>query len=198
MIVYFLLLTAYLLGAMPWSVWLSQWFAQRDPREFADGNPGAANTFRAAGKRIGAAVLILDFAKAFVPVALAKWVFDIADWGLFWIAIAPTLGHAFSVFLNFRGGRALAVMFGVWAGLTLYEIPMLVGGVAILSLFVVKNDDLRSLLIPFSAIAYLSITGSAAWMLGVAMLQLGVLGGKIAYHHISQNVQEESSLLDAA
>jgi acyl phosphate:glycerol-3-phosphate acyltransferase len=110
------LLLCYLSGALPWSVWLGQLFFRVDPRTQRDRNPGAANAFRAAGWRLGVAVLVLDFLKAFLPVAAARWVVGFPAYLLLWLAVVPTIGHAFSVFLRFRGGRGIVVMFGVWAG----------------------------------------------------------------------------------
>src|SRR5271165_2655802 len=122
--VIFWALLAYLAGALPWSVWLGKSRFQTDPRDQADGNPGAANAFRAAGWRLGIMVLLLDFLKAAVPVGLARWSFSFPSAVLFWIALMPTVGHAFSVFLRFHGGRGIVVMFGVWTGLTLYHAPL--------------------------------------------------------------------------
>src|SRR5271165_6150750 len=122
---------AYLAGAIPWSVWLGQWIFHVDPRLQGDGNPGTANAFRAAGWRLGVSVLVLDFFKAFIPVALAYWIARFPGSELFWIALMPSIGHAYSIFLRFRGGRALVVLFGVWSGLTLYLVPSIMGIAAV-------------------------------------------------------------------
>jgi acyl phosphate:glycerol-3-phosphate acyltransferase len=60
-------------------------------------------------------------------VGLAYWNYDIDGWGLALIAIAPVLGHAFSPLLRFHGGKALATSFGVWTGLTLWQVPVVLG-----------------------------------------------------------------------
>ncbi len=171
---------AYLLGAMPWSVWLGALFFRADPRSQPDGNPGAANAFRVAGWRLGVAVLALDFFKAAIPVAVARWLLNIPGSGLFLIALMPTLGHAFSIFLRFRGGRALVVMFGVWAGLTLYVAPLVLGAAGIAGVTLTKNDELRSLVIPVGLIAFLLVTHAPLWMLALALAQLLVLAAKIS------------------
>ena len=71
--------------------------------------------------------MMLDIAKAALPVGLAyqQWGWD--GWPMFLVAMAAPLGHAFSPFLRFRGGKALATMFGVWIGLSTstYSIPVL-------------------------------------------------------------------------
>lgn len=181
-----LLILAYLSGALPWSVWLGRLFYRVDPRRESDGNPGAMNAFRAGGWKLGAAVLILDFLKGFVPVFLAKWGFQLPESQLFWVTLMPTLGHAFSVFLGFRGGRALDTLFGVWSGLTLYEAPLVMGAAAITAILTLKNDALRSLAIPIVLIAYLLLTGKPLWMLLLALAQLAVLVSKLgAFYRFS-------------
>ena len=116
-----------LLGAMPFSFWLGRLFLKTDIRRYGDGNPGALNAWRAGGWRVGVPALLLDFLKGAVPVGLAHFRFGISGWGLVPVALAPVLGHAFSPFLRFRGGKALAATFGIWAGLTLWEGPTLLG-----------------------------------------------------------------------
>jgi glycerol-3-phosphate acyltransferase PlsY len=117
----------FLLGAMPFSFWLGRLFLKTDVRRYGDGNPGALNAWRTGGWRLGVPALLLDFLKGAVPVGLAHFSFGVSGWGLVPVALAPVLGHAFSPFLRFRGGKALAATFGIWAGLTLWEGPTLLG-----------------------------------------------------------------------
>jgi acyl phosphate:glycerol-3-phosphate acyltransferase len=182
--VIFWVLLAYFAGALPWSVWLGKSLFQTDPREQADGNPGAANAFRAAGWRLGIVVLLLDFFKAAIPVGLARWAFDFSSGELFWIALMPTVGHAFSVFLRFHGGRGIVVMFGVWAGLTLYHAPLVMGAAALLSLVVFRNDTYRTLAIPLALIAYLLLSAAPLWMVWLGFAQLLVLLMKIGAFYL--------------
>ena len=67
-----------------------------------------------AGRRAGFAVLLLDVSKAAAPVGIAYFNLGMRGAAMFLIAIAPILGHAFSPFLGFRGGKALPASFGVW------------------------------------------------------------------------------------
>lgn len=173
------LLVSYLAGGIPWSVWLGKLFYHTDPRQQPDRNPGAANAFRAAGWRLGLLVLLLDFAKAFVPVAVARWLAGVPTLTLFWIALLPTLGHAFSPFLRFRGGRGIVVMFGVWAALTLYQVPIMLGLTACASLFIFMRDEWRALVIPLVLIVYLLLTRAPTWMVMLACAELLVLIAKI-------------------
>ncbi len=109
---------AFLLGSLPFAVWLSRAVGHRDARDAGDGNPGTANAFKAAGWRAGVPTLVLELGKAGVPVGVANWVLDLSAWGLVPVALAPIFGHAFSPFLRLRGGKAVAATFGSWAGVT--------------------------------------------------------------------------------
>jgi glycerol-3-phosphate acyltransferase PlsY len=121
-------LVGFVLGSIPFSVWLGRRFTGTDIRRaHPDANPGAANAWRAGGWKLGAAVLVLDFLKGALPVAYAHYQMSISGLALLPIALAPVAGHAFSPFLGGRGGKALAVTFGVWTGLTSVEGPLVLG-----------------------------------------------------------------------
>jgi glycerol-3-phosphate acyltransferase PlsY len=108
-----------------------------DVRKFGDGNPGAANAFRAGNKLVGLLVLLLDISKAAAPIGWAYFNLDIRGIPMLLIAVAPILGHVFSPFLGFRGGKALATALGVWIGLTIWKLslPAIVGAVIGIALF---------------------------------------------------------------
>jgi len=129
---------AFLCGSLPFSVWLGKLLLGLDVRKFGDGNPGAANAFRSGNKFFGLLVLLLDISKAAVPVGWAYFQLNIRGVPMVLIAIAPILGHVFSPFLCFRGGKALATALGVWIGLTIWKLslPAVVGvliGIAIIT-----------------------------------------------------------------
>jgi acyl phosphate:glycerol-3-phosphate acyltransferase len=120
----FWFLFAFTLGSLPLAVWVTQWVAGKDPRTVGDKNPGATNALKAGGKAAGLAALMLDVSKAAAPVGLAYQVYEMQGWEMVIIALAPTLGHAYSPFLKFQGGKALATILGVWIGLTLWDVPL--------------------------------------------------------------------------
>ncbi len=119
-----IVLLSFLCGSIPFSVWLGKIFLGLDVRHYGDGNPGAMNAFRSGGKVFGLFSLILDISKAAAPVGIAYNILGIRGIPMFLIAIAPLLGHAFSPFLRFRGGKALAVSLGVWIGLTIWKASL--------------------------------------------------------------------------
>ncbi len=129
---FMLVLIAFLCGSLPFSVWLGRLFLGMDVRHVGDGNPGAANVFKSGGRVVGLLALLLDVTKAAAPVGLAYFNLGMRGLPMALIAVAPILGHAFSPFLGFRGGKALATALGVWIGLTLWKASLAaVGGVLI-------------------------------------------------------------------
>jgi glycerol-3-phosphate acyltransferase PlsY len=118
---------AFLSGSIPFSVWIGRLALGKDIQQYGDGNPGGSNVVRAGSKFWGAAAIVLDFLKGAIPVGTAHYIVGLEGWSLAAVALAPIVGHAFSPFLNFRGGKALAVTFGIWCGLSLWLIPTLLG-----------------------------------------------------------------------
>lgn len=121
-------LIGYLLGALPLSVWLGKLVLRTDIRRYGDGNPGGTNVIRAGSRTLGVLAIVLDMLKAAVPVALAHYAYGVSGWPLVPVILAPILGHAFSPFLGFRGGKALACTFGAWSALTVPFGPLVMGG----------------------------------------------------------------------
>jgi len=119
-----LILIAFLCGSLPFSVWLGKLFMGLDVRHVGDGNPGATNVFRYGSRVVGLLALVLDISKAAAPVGLAYHNLGVRGLPMVLIAIAPILGHAFSPFLGFRGGKALATALGVWIGLTIWKASL--------------------------------------------------------------------------
>ena len=120
-------LVAFLSGSLPLSLWLGKIVLGVDIRDYGDGNPGAANVWRAGGKWWGLLAILLDGFKGLIPVALANFRVGIEGFWLVAIALAPVFGHTFSPFLHFRGGKALSTTFGIWCGLTLWLGPTVLG-----------------------------------------------------------------------
>jgi glycerol-3-phosphate acyltransferase PlsY len=103
---------------------LGKIFIGVDVRQFGDGNPGAANVFKAGNNLVALLTLILDISKAAIPVGLAYQNLGIRGVPMYFIAMAPLLGHVFSPFLGFRGGKGLATALGIWIGLTIWKASL--------------------------------------------------------------------------
>jgi acyl-phosphate glycerol 3-phosphate acyltransferase len=103
------------------SYWLGL-LTKKDLRQIGDGNPGGYNLIHATGFRIGILGIFLDFLKGFFPLALLLSQGWVKGPAIIPIAMAPILGHAFSPFMKFKGGKAIAVTFGVWSAVTRFEV----------------------------------------------------------------------------
>ena len=117
-------ISGFFCGALPLAVILGKIALRQDIRAVGDHNPGAFNVLRAGGMSWGALAIALEVTKGAFPVGLAAQVFRIDGVGLVACAVAPILGHAYSPFLNFRGGKAIAVSLGTWIGLTIWTVPL--------------------------------------------------------------------------
>jgi glycerol-3-phosphate acyltransferase PlsY len=139
-------LIGFFLGSIPFSMVVTHLIKHVDVRLYGDGNPGAANAFVAGGRATGILALFLDFLKGCLPVLFAIYYFHVADGWIIPIALAPIAGHAYSPFLGFKGGKAVAVTFGIWTGLTLFQAPLLLGGFCALFLFIFQSTAWATIL----------------------------------------------------
>jgi len=119
------IICAYLIGAIPFAYIFTRLTKHRDIRQEGSRNVGATNVIRVAGKKIAFLVLILDILKGVIVVSLLATFFlkvtAINQLNLRLIfASAAIIGHIWSVFLNFKGGKGVATTLGVCFGLSFY------------------------------------------------------------------------------
>jgi glycerol-3-phosphate acyltransferase PlsY len=117
MTAFLVLVTAYLLGAIPFGYLLMKAKTGEDVRSKGSGNIGATNVMRVGGRVAGVATLLLDIGKGYLAVWIAQRVCGCA---LLMSAAALTVmaGHAYPVFLRFKGGKAVASFVGAFLCLT--------------------------------------------------------------------------------
>ncbi|MCR5484544.1 MAG: glycerol-3-phosphate acyltransferase [Clostridiales bacterium] len=149
-------LVGFFVGGVMFSYLIPKIFCKVDTvKEGSDHNPGAANAISVAGKGVGIICLLLDVAKGFLPVFLAKtFIGNGAEDPLLnplfsLVIIAPTAGHAFSPMMKFKGGKAIAVTCGALLALApqSLDVVWLVLIMTLLSLVViVKPDSLRMII----------------------------------------------------
>jgi glycerol-3-phosphate acyltransferase PlsY len=149
---------AFLAGSFPSGVVLGKLLVGGDVRGYGSGNIGAANAARFGGFRLGAAVGVLDVLKGLLPVLLGR-ALGMGAGSLAVIALAAVLGHDFSIFLRFKGGKGVATTLGT--ALALAPVPaVLAAATWLLVLGLWGFSSLASLvalaLLPF----YLGVTGS--------------------------------------
>ena len=145
-----LLILAYLLGALPFSILAGKLLKGIDVREHGSGNAGATNTFRVLGKKAGIPVLFLDILKGFLAVSLAHYSEYGSDTEMFInislaFGVAAVLGHVFPVYVGFRGGKGVATLLGLMIGV-FPQAALLSIGIFILTLIFSKYVSLSSIL----------------------------------------------------
>lgn len=125
------LVAAYLIGGIPFGYVIVRLKTGRDVRSLGSGNIGATNVLRTTGRAVAIVTLLLDIAKGFCAVWLMAWASDDSPLWMSAAALAVMAGHAFPVFLRFKGGKAVASFIGAFLYLT--PIPLL----AVVILFVI-------------------------------------------------------------
>ncbi|WP_127531356.1 glycerol-3-phosphate acyltransferase [Paenibacillus kobensis] len=116
-------LLSFLCGSLMFSYWLGL-LAHHNLQEHDDGNPGAMNLWRTAGYVYGIAGVALDFGKGYAVVLWLIHAGHVSGYGMVPPAAGALLGHAFSPFMRWKGGKAIAVTFGVWSALTGFEASL--------------------------------------------------------------------------
>jgi len=179
---------AYLLGSVP-SGWLvMKVYRNQDVRKLGSGNIGAANVFRAGGPGAFAATLIADGLKGFIPVMLGI-ALGLADQeiALALIGLAAVVGHTWSLYLGFRGGKGVATSGGVLLALAPVALVL-----ALVSWFLVVRltrlaslSSLIAVAVGFVSLIALHLIGWQAWRpVGWPVIVLGVaLVGLVLYRH---------------
>ena len=125
---------AYLVGSIPTGLLLAKAFAGVDIREAGSGNIGATNVYRTLGRKVGLLTLVGDCLKGLIPVAAAYALGFTTPW-IALIGLAAFLGHVYTVFLGFKGGKGVATALGVFLAVS----PLAVlGALVVFSLVLFK------------------------------------------------------------
>ena len=147
-------IVSYFMGSIPFGLILTKIFLNKDIREIGSGNIGATNALRTGNKLIGYSTLILDIAKAIIPVIFVK--INYPD--LIYIAsLCAFLGHVFPIWLKFKGGKGVATYVGI-----LYSINLLLGIIFVASwgiiFLIFRYSSLSSIIGSISIPIYILIT----------------------------------------
>ena len=112
------LILSYLCGAIPFGYIVAKLFRHVDIRTVGSGNPGATNVYRTISKPLGVLTLLLDMLKGFVPVYFVSIINPSSYLIVLSVALVTILGHVFTVFLNFKGGKGVATGCGIFFALS--------------------------------------------------------------------------------
>jgi glycerol-3-phosphate acyltransferase PlsY len=156
-------LGAFLCGSIPFGLLLVKVAGKGDVREHGSGNIGATNVSRVGGKVLGILTLLLDIAKGFLPVFIAKQ-FGWGESALSLLAICAVLGHVFTPWLAFKGGKGVATALGAaLAFRAAMVLPAL--GVFIVLLLVFRYVSLGSVMAAVALPLLLMWKGAPPWVL---------------------------------
>ncbi|MBM4446601.1 MAG: glycerol-3-phosphate 1-O-acyltransferase PlsY [Chloroflexi bacterium] len=185
----------YLMGAIPFALIISKRMAGIDISKYGSGNLGGTNVLRVLGFKAGAITMALDLVKAFVPVMLAKFiigdsVLPIAgfplnwQWGQVITALMVMVGHNWSAYIKFRGGKGAAAYFGSW--FALWPLAALFGGVIlIVTVWLSKYMSLGSILGSLSILCLFMVLTLADASSPVYLIYSLVAAALIVFQHRS-------------
>ena len=153
---------AYVLGSVPWGLVIARTFCGLDPRESGSRNTGATNVARLCGFKWGVVTLLCDVLKGAVPVWLAFRV-NASPVFVSIVALACVLGHVFSCFMKFRGGKAVATSIGVFLPLAFWQ---LLAACALCCLVIWRSGfvSLGSLSLVVALAVAVAVTGQWVWL----------------------------------
>ena len=183
------------MGAIPFALIISKRMAGIDISKRGSGNLGGTNVLRVLGFKAGAIVMALDLAKAFAPVMLARFiigdsVLSIAgftinwQWGQVITALMVMVGHSWSVYIKFRGGKGAAAYFGSW--FAIWPVAALVGGVIlIVTVLLSKYMSLGSILGSFSILCLFMVLTLTDVSPPVYLIYSLIAAALIVYQHRS-------------
>ena len=130
-----LLIASYLLGAIPFGLWIGKIFFKKNLHDYGSGNTGTTNTFRILGVMAGISVFAFDLLKGTLATLLPLF-FHINGVSPLIFGLLAVIGHTFSIFDRFKGGKAVATSAGVILGFSpLFLIYLLVVFIIVLWLF---------------------------------------------------------------
>lgn len=170
---------AYLLGSIPFAVLMSVVFELPDPRTYGSKNPGATNMLRSGKKAAAALTLLGDTAKGALAVGFAQHFMPGQYGSIAMVALAVFLGHVFSVFLHFKGGKGVATALGVllalkvWMGLVALAVWLVVAAV-------LRYSSVAAILAALGASIYASLSVS---MPGMYILATILMAGLLIWRH---------------
>lgn len=175
---YFLIALSYSMGSIPSGLWIGKYCHHIDIRQHGSGNTGTTNAYRILGKKSGTVVLMIDILKGTIPTLLALYL--VPEYSPLLVGIAAILGHTFSIFVNFKGGKAVATTAGVL--LSVYPVLFIIGVVLFLAvLYITRMVSLTSMLVAI-VLTIVSYAFYSDWVITLILFALTVF---IVYRHRS-------------
>ena len=175
-----LLIAAYLIGAIPTSVWVGKIFFNKDVRDYGSGNAGATNVMRTFGPFIGIPVLLIDIFKGFMAVKFLNLFPSFIPGSNGFVnlqigmGIVAIVGHIFPIYAQFRGGKGVATIFGVLLALSPFA-TLCAGGIFLLVLLISKYVSVSSITAGLSFPVWIIVVFQTSF------ISLGIFSGAVAF-----------------
>ncbi len=151
-----IMIVSYALGSVPFGVVLAKLFRLPDPRYIGSGNIGATNMLRTGNKRVALLTLLLDAGKGAAAVLLSTHLFNATDVAQALALLLAAVGHMYSPWLAFKGGKGMATMLG---GSLAFSWPV---GMALLSVWLITAFTTRY--VSLASIAALAVAPFVTWL----------------------------------
>ena len=159
---------SYLMGSVPFGFLLTKLILKKDIRDVGSGNIGATNVLRTGNKFVGYTTLILDIAKAIIPVIYIK--ITNVDY-IFITSLCVFLGHVFPIWLKFKGGKGVATYLGI-----LFSLNLIYGLIFVstwlITFLLSKFSSLSSMVATLSIPIFLIIFGDGNYFFFLIMFVL--------------------------
>jgi glycerol-3-phosphate acyltransferase PlsY len=153
---------AYVLGSVPFGLVIAKTLCNIDPRTDGSRNIGATNIARLCGLKFGIATLVLDISKGLAPVLMASaWIES--DLGLSLVVLAAILGHIFSCFMRFKGGKAVATTVGAFLAVSFWG-TLLSAAMCLTVVALSGHVSMGSLTLALALPVFMLLTGNAAFV----------------------------------
>jgi len=173
----------YLLGSIPFALVIGKLFYNTDVREYGSGNLGGSNAGRVLGKKAAISVIALDVLKVVLAAAIVAYFFEPA--ASIWAGLFAAIGHCYPIFAGFRGGKAVATMFGFLLSSAIFTfqdpwmlfVPL---GIFLVILFIFKMVSLASIFAAITQAIYISFITEYTSAI-VASILLAIL---VIFRHI--------------
>ncbi len=173
----------YLLGSIPFALVIGKVFYNTDIRQYGSGNLGGSNAGRVLGKNAGIAVIVLDVLKVVLAIFITSQ-FEYKEMASIWAGFAAAFGHCYPIFAQFKGGKAVATMFGFLLGISIFTfqsvwmiaIPL---AVFLIVLLLGKMVSLASMCAAITSTIYI-FTQTTADSTNIASILITIL---IIYRH---------------
>lgn len=176
------LVIGYLFGSIPSALIIGQVFYKKDIRNYGSGNLGGTNAGRVLGKKAGIAVIVMDLLKVIIAIAIVRALFG--QEASIIAGAAAAFGHCYPVFAGFRGGKAVATMFGFLLATSIFTfedpwyllVPL---AVFLVMLLISKMVSLSAMLAAISSTIFIIVMGNTPLVVGSSVF-LTVL---VLYRH---------------